>query len=103
MKLHHIGYACFDIEKTLLQVKAMHNVKYVSKIIFDELQNAHVCMIDIKDAPSIELVSGQAVQTFLKKNIKQYHICYEVDDLFQAIECHKKNGAIVISEPKPAK
>ena len=59
-------------------------------------------MLAMPDGSYIELVSGAVVANFVKKRVTYYHICYEVDDISKAIEEMSKNGALVVSPPKPA-
>ena len=49
---------------------------------------------------NIELVSGNIVEKLIKKNITYYHMCYEVDNLQEAMASFKKS--IVISGPTKA-
>jgi methylmalonyl-CoA/ethylmalonyl-CoA epimerase len=102
MKFHHLGIACQDIQETLQFVKNVHNVVNVSDIIYDPLQDASLCMLTIKDGVNIELITGGAVATLLKKRISLYHTCYEVDNITETINHLVQNGAIIISEPKNA-
>ena len=102
MEFHHIGVACNNLEETKNWVKRSFPICEEQGPIFDQLQNASFITLKMKDGFLIELISGGQVATFLKKGINLYHVCYEVEDLENTIENLKKNGAIVISKPKPA-
>jgi len=99
MTFHHIGIATKDIDKTLAWVKTQFNVVKISEKIYDNNQNAYLQMIETKDV-NIELVSGNVVEKFIKKNITYYHICYKVDNLEESIK--NFNQSIVISKPMEA-
>jgi methylmalonyl-CoA/ethylmalonyl-CoA epimerase len=99
MKFHHIGIATKNIDKTLDWVKNQFLVLNVSKKVYDKNQDAYLQMIETEDI-NIELVSGNIVEKFIKKNITYYHICYEVESLEDAIRSFKKS--IVVSKPTEA-
>jgi methylmalonyl-CoA/ethylmalonyl-CoA epimerase len=99
MKFHHIGIATKDINKSLEFVKNNFEVEEYTDIIYDKNQNADLMMIKTKDM-NIELVSGEVVEKFISKNTTYYHMCYEVDNLEEAINGFQ--GSIVVSPPKEA-
>ncbi len=101
MKFHHTGIACKSIPETLEYVKKHFDVEKVSDTVFDPLQNAELCMITMTDGYQIELISGEVVKTFLKRNQLLYHICYSVEDIDKAI-AEFKEDSLVLSEPKEA-
>lgn len=103
MTFHHIGIASKDIEETLRYIKSTYNnIKTISDIIYDPLQDANLCMVTLNDGVNIELVSGEQVSLYIKKRIQLYHTCWEVLNIKEAIDNHINNGAILISEPKKA-
>ena len=99
MKFHHIGIATKNIEKTLEWVSEHFQIINISDKVYDANQDAYVQMIETIDV-NIELVSGNIVEKLIKKNITYYHICYEVDNLQEAMASFKKS--IVISNPTKA-
>ncbi|MBB6371651.1 VOC family protein [Chryseobacterium shigense] len=102
MKFHHVGVACKDIQAELQNIRKLHKIIEETPVVFDENQQAELCMITVEDGLNIELVSGKPVQNLLKKNISYYHICYEVDDIDQSIENLIEHGGMLISPPKEA-
>lgn len=102
MKFHHVGVACKDIQAELQNIRKLHTIIEETPVVFDENQQAELCMITVEDGLNIELVSGKPVQNLLKKNISYYHICYEVEDIDQSIENLVENGGMLISPPKEA-
>jgi len=99
MKFHHIGIATKDLKKSLKFVQDNFEIKDISEEIYDKNQDATLQMIQTKDI-NIELVSGSMVEKLIKANTTYYHICYEVKDIFKAIDEFK--GTMVISTPKEA-
>jgi len=99
MKFHHIGIATKNIEKTLEWVSEHFEIINISDKVYDANQDAYVQMIKTIDV-NIELVSGNIVEKLIKKNITYYHMCYEVDNLEEAMASFKKS--IVISNPTKA-
>lgn len=102
-KFHHIGVACGNIEQTKQFIDSFMGVASESEIVFDELQNASLCMLRMSDGLQIELIAGEQVKSLLKKGISYYHTCYAVQDIEQAIlYLQTKGNVFVISGAKPA-
>ena len=102
MKLHHVGVCSKNIEKSIKDIKKIHNIVEQTDIIFDPLQNAALCMITIEDGTKIELISGKVVENLIRKKIDYYHICYEVKNIEETANKMISNGAVQLSKIKPA-
>ena len=102
MKFHHIGIACSDILETIGFLKSTFNIINMTEIYFDKNQNVDLCLLTDEFGINIELVSGKTVEKFIKNKQYLYHNCWEVVNLEKAIEHFCDNGAMVISEKKPA-
>jgi methylmalonyl-CoA/ethylmalonyl-CoA epimerase len=102
MKFHHIGVACRNIGEEILRISRINEIKSKSPVVFDKEQDADLVLLTLSDGTHIELVSGKAVETMLKKNISYYHICFEVNDIHAEIERLLLENALLISAPKPA-
>ena len=100
--LHHLGIATADIEETVIWLKDNFEVTEVGNKIFDQLQNAYLCMVKLDDGTKIELISGDIVQKFVSRNVLLYHSCWLTDNINSAVEELKKQGAFPVSKPKPA-
>lgn len=74
----------------------------VSETVYDKNQGAYLCMLVLKDGSQVELISGPVVDSFIKKSVTYYHVCYAVDDINLALEEMKEKGATVVSTPKEA-
>lgn len=105
-KFHHIGVACYDIEKTFAHYESIGYMK--NDIIFDPLQNIKICfLIHVKNLPCIELLApvdcNSPVWGTLKKiGVGPYHICYAVPNIEEAIKKLRDNKYLLVSKPKPA-
>lgn len=71
----------------------------------DPIQKVTVCFLaPMKDGdPLIELIAPASddspVNRILAKGISAYHLCYEVDDMTEALNHVRSHGCIVVSEP----
>jgi len=102
MKFHHLGIACRSIEESCEFVEKIFSVVHKSAVVFDQNQNAHLCILKIEDGSRIELVSGPMVSGFVKKGHLLYHSCWEVEDIDSEIDKLIASGASLISPPQKA-
>lgn len=103
MHFHHIGVACKNIELEIANIKKIHNIQNISNIVFDEEQNASLCLLNINGGVNLELISGKQVDNLIKKGISYYHICYETENIEIVLNDLLKSGAILVSPLKQAK
>lgn len=104
LKFLHLGIACGDIAPRKDFIKSAMDVVSESETIFDENQNASVCVLTLQGGVQLELISGPMVANLVKKGITYYHTCYGVPDIEKAISFLKrKHEAAVVSEIKPGK
>ncbi len=103
LKLHHIGYACKDITEALDFFKSVHNIKHISKIIYDPIQKANLCMLTMENSTDIELVSGESVKHLIGNGTCVYHLCYETNNIYRAINFFKQQGGVQLNQLTPAK
>lgn len=91
-KVDHIGYAVKSIEDT-----AAHYVSAgweMSDVYEEKVQHARIVFLTKDGFPKIELVSSlfdgdemSPVKNILKdRGVSPYHVCYEVNDIMQAVE-----------------
>jgi len=102
MKFHHIGIACKNIDEEIANISKIHTVAKQTEKVFDGQQNAELVLLTLADGTSMELIAGRQVETFVKKNITYYHICFEVDDITTEVNRLVAEGAFLVSPPKPA-
>ena len=88
-KIDHIGYAVLDIATS-----AAPYIKggwKLSPIVEETVQHTKIAFLTRDGMPTIELVSPldgpSPVDKFLQDGgVQPYHICYEVDDVMEAVE-----------------
>jgi len=102
MKFHHIGIACKNIDEEIANISKIHTIAKQTEKVFDAQQNAELLLLTLADGTNMELIAGKQVESFVKKNITYYHICFEVDDILTEIDRLVAEGALLIASPKPA-
>lgn len=103
MFVHHLGLACVSIEEGLAHLRAVYDGVTPGEAVYDERQDATVCLVETANGVTLELVAGAAVAGVLKRGGGLYHVCYEVADLAVALERLQAAGGVVVAEPKPAR
>lgn len=103
MKFHHIGIATPNIEEMLEKLSKFMVIKNKSEIVYDELQDANLCMVTLEDGMLLELIQGGVVENLVKKRQYLYHTCYSVDDIEKVKNDLIESGAFLVREERPAK
>jgi methylmalonyl-CoA epimerase len=108
LRFRHIGVAVPTIEQALKVYEAIFGYRVCSGPFDDPIQKVSVCFLatgkpgDI----AIELVAPAGkdapVNRILAKGIGAYHLCYEVDDIGEALMHVRALGCLVVSEPVQA-
>jgi len=94
--------ACGDIEEGIGHLLRVHTVVGRTPVIDDPEQDAKLVLLTLADGTHIELVAGRSVESFVKRNIGLYHLCFEVTDIQAEIERLVHEGAKLIVPPRPA-
>ncbi len=109
--IHHVGIAVPSIEKALkFHIEAL-GMKQITEIVYDELQNVKVVLLSPEHEEHekysyvelVESVGSSPVDQILKQRNRLYHYCIEVEDLENALENARKEHAIIVLPPTPAK
>ena len=109
--IHHVGIAVPSIEEALkFHVEAL-GMKQVTDIVFDELQKVKVVLLSPEETKHenysyielVESVGSSAVDQILKQRNRLYHYCIEVSNLEEILEKVRKEHAIIVLQPTPAK
>ncbi len=108
MKLHHTGILTDNIEKSAEVFCKTCGYKLASEKIHDEVQTAYVQFLQLEEGmPYLELVcpdgENSKLSKALKAGVKFHHICYQVDDIKEALKKFRDENFFVIAEPTPAK
>ncbi len=106
MKIHHIGYAVKNIEKS---IEVFKRLEYdIGEITRDDLRKVNICFVE-KDGYVVELISPidkneeSVVDGVLKKSGNgPYHICYIVSNMEDGIRELKEKKFKPIIMPQEA-
>jgi methylmalonyl-CoA/ethylmalonyl-CoA epimerase len=108
LRFSHVGVAVANLERALTVYHRIFGYTVRSGPFVDPIQKASVCFIATSkdgDVP-IELVApagdDSPVNKLLGKGVGAYHLCYEVDDIGEALKYVRSQGCLVVSEPVPA-
>lgn len=106
MTFHHIGIACYDIEESSQFYLSQGYTK--SETVYDPIQNVYICFCEnLMGGTCVELISPKddtspVCKNLQKNGVSPYHICYETENLEEAILELKKQKFIMVSKPSPA-
>ncbi|MCU0731691.1 MAG: methylmalonyl-CoA epimerase [Hyphomonas sp.] len=103
--LNHVGVAVPNIEQACDTYRTLYGATDIT-IPFDmPEQGVKVCFVNLPNS-QIELIEplneASPIANFLKKNPAggQHHVCFEVDDINQAVAEMEKRGATVLGKPR---
>ena len=87
MRLDHVGYITEQIEDTLQEFL---NLGYTPESIVDfAAHQCKVCLLRKEGETAVELVqpyeSNKSLRRLLKNGVSPYHVCYEVEDIYQRV------------------
>ena len=105
LKFHHVGIACREIAKTVGFYLSMGYC--AAPTVDDPLQHVRVCFLDKPGAPRLELLEpmdedNPVSRTLSSVGVTPYHICYEVQDIGEAIAALRRQRFLLVSGPVPA-
>lgn len=104
-RLNHVGVAVPDIEEAMETYRTLYGVDAISEPFDIPAQGVKVSFVDVPNT-QIELIEPLSEESpiwnFIQKNPKggQHHVCYEVEDIHQAVAVMKDRGATVLGEPR---
>lgn len=108
VRFHHVGYAVADIESYLEDfMRPLFSPVSVSEPVEDPIQRVRVCFVEMQGGTVIELVAPLGDDSPLKPFIGSkrgglYHLCYEVQDLDEAIALYRSKRCMPLGKPVPA-
>jgi methylmalonyl-CoA/ethylmalonyl-CoA epimerase len=105
--LNHVGVAVPKIEEGIETYKTLYGVSddQVTEPFDMPEQGVKVCFVNLLNA-QIELIEplgeNSPIAKFIEKNPKggQHHVCFEVDDIWDAKNTMEERGATVLNEPR---
>lgn len=104
MKLHHIGKVVEDLNKAKKYYLDYFGLKATGPAVVDPLQKVKVVFLVSHESSgfSIELIQpiddSSPVSSFLEKGGGLHHLCFEVENIHEAIEELKKKRCLILSE-----
>ncbi len=104
-QFNHVGVAVANIEQSVEMYVRCFGAVAEGETFTDELQQVRLRFLDLGGS-KIELLEPLSetspLQGLVRRGIGLYHICHEVSDLNATLEHVTRNGAKIISPPKPA-
>ena len=109
MKLHHIGRVVADLKEAIDYYKDNFGLECITEQVVDANQKVEVVFVDVgfgKDL-TLELIkpigADSPVSKFLEKGGGLHHLCFEVEDIQQAMIDFREKGALILGNPVPGK
>ncbi|HYU45798.1 MAG TPA: VOC family protein [Terriglobales bacterium] len=105
---HHVGFVVASIEKSAVSFAQSLGAEWDGHIIHDPNQGVRVTFLRSRHAadPLFELVepAGEKapVQAFAKRGGGLHHVCYEVQNLEEALARIRVVGGLITRPPLPA-
>ena len=102
MRIHHYGFAARDLECSMNLFKKLGY--RVSKPVLDSVQKVRISFVEKQGEPPIELIcdickTGPTAGFISKVGSGLYHICYETENISQAIAELREQGFMVRQRP----
>ena len=102
--LNHVGIAVPSIEDAINTYKNLYGVTDITEPGEMIDQGVRYCFVNLPNS-QIELIEplgdNSPINNFLEKNPKGgHHICFEVENIFEAKKYMEDKGAKVLNEPR---
>jgi methylmalonyl-CoA/ethylmalonyl-CoA epimerase len=103
--LNHVGVAVPNIEQACDTYRQLYGATDITTPFDMPEQGVKVCFVNLPNS-QIELIEplseASPIANFLKKNPAggQHHVCFEVEDIHQAVTEMEKRGATVLGKPR---
>ncbi|GAB5457693.1 MAG: methylmalonyl-CoA epimerase [Henriciella sp.] len=103
--INHVGVVVPDIEAAIETYRTLYGCDDITTPFDMTERGLRVCFVNLPNS-QVELIQPlndtNAVSKFLIKNAKggQHHICFEVEDIDQAVEVMTERGATVLDKPR---
>ncbi|WP_084396079.1 methylmalonyl-CoA epimerase [Henriciella aquimarina] len=103
--LNHVGVAVPSLPEAIETYRTLYGATDITEPFDMPAQGVKVCFVNLPNA-QIELIEPlneeSPIHNFIEKNPKggQHHVCFEVDDINEAVSVMKERGATVLGEPR---
>ncbi len=104
--MNHVGVAVPDLEIAVARYRDIFTVSDISDVITMEDRGLYVQFVDLPTG-QVELIAPMhdktAISKFLEKNPEggQHHICFEVEDIHEAVAAMETKNVRVLGKPRP--
>jgi methylmalonyl-CoA/ethylmalonyl-CoA epimerase len=109
MKFNHLGVAVASIEQALPLYRDVFGYQVLSGPFQDPVQKVSVCFLGSgsQDGMVVEVVEPLGEESPVHRTLQKgagaaYHVCYEVDDIEQALHDVRAEGCIIVAKPVSA-
>jgi len=108
MRRHHLGVAVSSLDKAIAFYEQSLAYRVVSGPFDDPIQRVSVCFLQQEGADGLllELISPlgekSPAHSLIKRQVGAYHVCYEVDDVDEALAHLREHKCQVVGRPAPA-
>ena len=103
--LNHVGVAVPSLPEAIETYRTLYGATDITEPFDMPAQGVKVCFVNLPNS-QIELIEPlneeSPIHNFIQKNPKggQHHVCFEVDDIHEAVTVMKERGATVLGEPR---
>ncbi len=103
--LNHVGVAVPDIAAACETYRTLYGATDITTPFNMPEQGVKVCFVNLPNC-QIELIEpldeNSPVHKFIQQNPRggQHHVCFEVNDIHEAVAEMKARGATVLNEPR---
>lgn len=103
--LNHVGVAVPDLQEAIETYRTLYGATDITTPFDMPAQGVKVCFVNLPNS-QIELIEplneDSPIWNFIQKNPKggQHHVCFEVEDIHDAVAALKARGATVLGEPR---
>ena len=102
-RIDHVGYLTGDISASSKLFEKL-GYQQLGEIYNEETQRTRICYLQKDNEVKIELVepfedNAPMLRMLKIRGVSPYHICYEVDDIYKAVEEFNKEGWVSLFAP----
>jgi methylmalonyl-CoA/ethylmalonyl-CoA epimerase len=108
LRFHHVGYAVDDIDLYVEEYfSPLFTPKRITPKVADPIQRVTVCFAEMHGGVTIELVEPLGSPSPVDSVVGSrrggiYHLCYECEDLEEAVSHFRVKRCLPLSRPTPA-
>ncbi|MDP6172769.1 MAG: VOC family protein [Rhodospirillales bacterium] len=105
-RLDHIGIVVEDLDQAKERYGDWYGFTKVTDMVFDPVQKVRLVFVETGPGPRLELIEAVGEDSPVLKYAQTggglHHLCYEVDQLEDALSGMRAKGALIVCPPVPA-